>query len=230
VHAQIPALSREIEHAAQTLTVPAARLITAGSVELVDLDAVERLRASQALVVDACRRCVSGSGKTFSLARRPVLFELACALARAWPKDAARGVLIEGVFGVRRPNQSHRARLRVEVGRLRAGLRSLAEIAATPAGFVLLPRAGADAVVLAPPIDGKDAALVALLSDGASWSTSALALALGASQRSVQRDLATLEESRQVRSIGRGRAQRWLAPPLSGFTTTLLLPTMPVTE
>jgi hypothetical protein len=228
--ARIPALSREIEHAARSLTAPAARLMSAGSVRLVDLEAVERLLGSEAFVVDACRRRASGTGKTLSLARRPVLFELACTLARAWPKDATRAALIESVFGVRRSNESHRARLRVEVSRLRAELQGLAEIAATADGFALLPRGGAQAFVLAPPIDGADAALVALLSDGAAWSTSALALALGASQRSIQRGLAALEEGGQVRSLGRGRAQRWVAPPLSGFTTLLLLPALPVTD
>ena len=75
-----------------------------------------------------------------------------------------------------------------------------------------------------PPIDGDQASLVALLSDGTAWSTSALALALGASQRSVQRALVELEAAGRVRSIGRARARRWLAPPLAGFTTILLLP------
>jgi DNA-binding transcriptional ArsR family regulator len=228
--AQIPALSREIEHAARALTAPAARLMLAGSVQLVDLEAVERLRAGKGFVVDACRRCASAGGKTLSFARRPVLFELVCTLARAWPRDASRGVLIESVFGARRPNASHRARLRVEVSRLRAELRGLADIAATPVGFGLLPHAGAEALVLLPPIDGEGAALVALLGDGAAWSTSALALALGASQRSVQRGLAALEEAGQVRAVGRGRSQRWVAPALSGFTTLLLLPALPVTD
>jgi hypothetical protein len=227
--AQVPALSREIENAARALTAPAARLLANGSVELVDLDAVERLRASPHLVVDACRRCVSGPGKTIALARRPVLFELARALARAWPQDASRNAVIEDVFGVRRPNETHRARLRVEVGRLRAELRPLADITATAGGFALHPHADAKVLVLAPPIDGEGAALVALLADGAAWSTSALALALGASQRTVQRGLAALEEAGQVRAVGRGRAQRWLAPPLSGFTTMLLLPALPMT-
>jgi DNA-binding transcriptional ArsR family regulator len=225
--AHIPALSREIERALRALSAPAARLVTAGSVQLVDLEAVERLRSSTAFVVDACRRSVSGAGKTLSLARRPVLFELARALALAWPQDAARAGLIEGVFAVRRANASHRARLRVEVSRLRAELAGLAEVAATPGGFALLPHGGAQALILAPPIEGDAAALVALLGDGMAWSTSALALALRVSQRSVQRGLAALEQAGQVRAVGRGRAQRWVMPPLLGFTTALLLPVLP---
>jgi hypothetical protein len=228
--ARIPALSREIEHATRTLSAPAARLISAGSVRLVTLEDVERLRASKALLVDACRRSVTGGARTWSLARRPVLFALACALARAWPKDATRDALIESVFGVRRANASHRARLRVEVSRLRAGLAGLAEIAATPAGFALVPQGGREALVLTPPIDGEGGALVALLSDGAAWSTSALGLALGTSQRSVQRGLVALEQAGQVRAVGQGRARRWVLPPLVGFTTALLLPALPVTD
>jgi len=228
--AQIPALAREIEHVARALTAPAARLLTAGSVQLVDLEGVERLSAGKTLVVDACRRRISQHGAVVSLARRPVLFELARALARVWPEDVSRSLLIEIVFGVRRANASHRARLRVEISRLRAELAGLAEIAATNTGFLLLPHDGANAVVLAPPIEGEGAALVALLSDGAAWSTSALALAFGSSQRNVQRGLAALEEAGQVRAIGRGRSQRWLAPPLGGFTTTLLLPALPLTD
>jgi DNA-binding transcriptional ArsR family regulator len=107
---------------------------------------------------------------------------------------------------------------------MRALVTTLARIEATPRGFVLEPRLGDAVVVLAPPIDGDQASLVALLADGAAWSTSALALALGASQRTVQRALVELEEAGRVRSIGRARAQRWLAPPLAGFTTILLLP------
>jgi hypothetical protein len=228
--ARIPALSREIEHATRALSAPAARLISAGSARLVTLDDVERLRAAKEFVVDACRRGVSGDGKALSLARRPVLFALACALARAWPKDATREVLIESVFGVRRANASHRARLRVEISRLRAGLSGLAEIAATHDGFQLVPQGGREALVLAPPIDGEGGALVALLSDGLAWSTSALSLALGTSQRSVQRGLAALEQAGQVRAVGQGRAQRWVLPPLIGFTTTLLLPALPLTD
>jgi hypothetical protein len=153
-----------------------------------------------------------------------VLFTLARALAEAWPGDIDRETLIARAFNTRRPNESHRARLRVEIGRLRALVADLASIEATPRGFVLTPRDAREVVVLAPPIDGDQASLVALLSDGAAWSTSALALALGASQRTVQRALMELETAGRVRSIGRARARRWLSPPLAGFTTILLLP------
>jgi hypothetical protein len=157
-----------------------------------------------------------------------VLFTLAQALAEAWPGDVDRNALIASAFRTRDPDETHRARLRVEIGRLRKLAAPLAGIRATERGFALAPRgepAGAvDVAVLLPPIDGEQAALQALLADGAAWSTSALALALGDSQRTVQRALVELEAAGRVRSIGRARAQRWLAPPLAGFTTILLLP------
>jgi DNA-binding transcriptional ArsR family regulator len=158
------------------------------------------------------------------LSRRPVLFALLRTLAEAWPGEAERAVLIERAFGVRRGNSSHRARLRVEMGRLRQELRPLAEVRATARGFTLVPRGAGAVRLLAPPIESSDAAVLALLADGEGWSTSALALALGSSQRTVQRALRILEEAGQVRSVARGRSQRWLSVPLTGFATTLLLP------
>jgi len=175
-------------------------------------------------VIDACRHGLRTRDAWLPLARRPVLFALARTLAEAWPDAADREALIADAFRTRHPDETHRARLRVEIGRLRALVAALAQIEATPRGFVLKPRDQRPAVVLAPPIDGDQASLLALLSDGAAWSTSALALALGASQRTVQRALAELEAEGRVRSIGQARARRWLSPPLAGFTTILLLP------
>jgi hypothetical protein len=158
------------------------------------------------------------------LARRPVLFALLRALAEGWPGDVDRNVLIARVFRTRHPDETHRARLRVEIGRLRGLVAPQLDIEATARGFALAARDDRAVVVLVPPIDGEQASMLALLADGAAWSTSALALALGDSQRTVQRALVELEAAGQVRSIGRARAQRWLSPPLVGFTTTLLLP------
>jgi hypothetical protein len=222
--AGVPALQAEVAEARALLERPAARRLTDGAEQLLRLDEVAALRASDTLVVDACRRGLGVGGTWRPLARRPVLFVLARALAEAWPGDVDREALIEIAFRTRRPDETHRARLRVEIGRLRGLVRNLATIAATPRGFVLQPLHERDVAVLAPPIAGEQGSLVALLSDGAAWSTSALALALGASQRTVQRALAELEAEGRVRSIGRARAQRWLAPPLAGFTTILLLP------
>jgi hypothetical protein len=222
--ARVPALLAEVAEARAALECPAARRLSAGGGQALRLDEVAGLLASGALVVDACRRGLRAGAAWRPLARRPVLFALARALAEAWPGDVEREALIACAFRTRRPDETHRARLRVEIGRLRALVAALARIEATARGFVLKARGGREVVVLAPPIDGDQASLVALLSDGAAWSTSALALALGASQRTVQRALVELEAAGRVRSIGRARARRWLSPPLAGFTTILLLP------
>jgi hypothetical protein len=221
----VPALLAEVAQARAALDRPAARRVFADGEEALRLDQIEALLSSGALVVDACRRGLGAGAAWQPLASRPVLFALACALAEAWPGDVDREILIERAFRTRRPDETHRARLRVEIGRLRALVKALAQIEATARGFVLRPRGEHGVVVLAPPIDGDQASLVALLSDGAAWSTSALALALGASQRTVQRALAELESGGRVRAIGQARSRRWLAPPLAGFTTILLLPT-----
>lgn len=227
--AQVPALQAEVAEARAALDRPAARRLASGGEQALRLDEVSALLASDALVVDACRHGIGAGGQWRPLARRPVLFALARALAEAWPGDVEREALIARVFRTKHPDETHRARLRVEIGRLRALVKPLAAIEATERGFILKPLGGRDVAVLAPPVDGEQASLVALLSDGAAWSTSALALALGASQRTVQRALAELEAGGRVRSMGRARAQRWLAPPLAGFTTILLLPaTLPI--
>lgn len=224
LQAHVPALLAEVAEMRSALERPAARRLSAEGEQTLRLGEVAALLASDALVVDACRRGLGAGDSWQPLARRPVLFSLARALAEAWPGDVDREALIECAFRTRRPDETHRARLRVEIGRLRALVKSLAGIEATARGFILKPRDGRAVAVLAPPIDGEQASLVALLSDGAAWSTSALALALGASQRTVQRALAELEEAGRVRSIGQARARRWLSPPLAGFTTILLLP------
>ncbi|MGV3725578.1 helix-turn-helix domain-containing protein [Hydrogenophaga sp.] len=222
--AGVPALQAEVAQLLNTLEQPAARLRAQGTEQALRLQEVAAWRASGALVLDACRRGVGCGAVWLPLARRPVLFSLAGALAQAWPDDAPRDGLIADAFRTHRPDDTHRARLRVEIGRLRALLKPVARIEATGRGFALRPVQVQEVVTLMPPIAGEQASMLALLSDGAAWSTSGLALALGASQRTVQRALAELQAQGQVRAIGRGRAQRWLAPPLSGFTTILLLP------
>jgi hypothetical protein len=153
-----------------------------------------------------------------------VLFALARALAEAWPEDVSRDALVARAFGLKVADESLRARLRVEVGRLRSKLRTLASVSATKRGFALAPRGAREVVVLARPVEEQHAAVLAFLADGESWSSSALALALDASQRTVQRALDSLAETGKVQSFGRGRARRWMTPPMPGFTTTLLLP------
>ena len=336
--AGIPALRAEVEHAALALRTPVARLLVEGASQPMMLQDVEQLFASDVLVIDACRMSVRQRETVVQLARRPVLFSLARALAEPWPDNAPRDTLIAQAFRTRHADETHRARLRVEIGRLRAVLASLADISATPRGFALMPRdttrvavlthpveepyvfsplplagerlgekaGGAianksqsephtlsptplplrgrgeriakgagpnDALVFSPlpqageglgeraggaianksqsephtlsptplPLRGRGeriaggvglydargvlpAAVLACLSDGESWSSSALALALGTSQRAVQRALEALAAAGKVEPVGRGRARRWMTPVPPGFATALLLP------
>lgn len=222
--AGIPALLAEVANAVQVLSVPAARLIVRGEARVLTLAQVAALFASRSLVVDACRYVVRDAGDVVALTKRPVLFTLARELAASWPHAAPRETLIERAFRVRTSDETFRARLRVEIGRLRRALQGLASIEATERGFALTPQRAREVVVLARPVEEEYAEVLAFLTDGEAWSSSALALALGASQRTVQRALDSLAAAGKIQSFGRGRAQRWVTPPLPGFTTTLLLP------
>jgi hypothetical protein len=222
--AGIPALMAEVDAATRTLHAPAARLLAGGGERLLPLRDVEALLASDTLVVDACRHAVRQRGKAIPLASRPVLFALVRQLAEAWPHDVSRDALVARAFRARHADESYRARLRVELGRLRRALGEVAEVRATGRGFALLPRRAERVAVLAWPVESAHAAVLALLGDGESWSSSALALALGHSQRSVQRALETLATAGTVQSRGHGRARRWMTPLMPGFATTLLLP------
>ncbi len=222
--AAIPALMAEVEALHEALQAPAARLLANGTERMLLLDEVEQLLASRLLIVDDCRHVVRRGGTMVRLARRPVLQGLVRVLAEAWPADVPRDALIARAFRLRSADESQRVRLRVEIGRLRRLLRPLAQIHATARGFVLAPRGKAKVAVLARPVEEKHAGVLALLADGESWSTSALAQALGASQRTVQRTLDALATAGKVQPVGKGRARRWLTAPLRGFTTPLLLP------
>jgi hypothetical protein len=223
--ADIPALTAEVENASLVLNTPAARLIANGAERTLLLEDVEALQTSERVVViDACRYGVRAAGQAVSLASRPVLFELARVLGEGWPADVPRDVLLARAFGAKLADESHRARLRVEIGRLRSKLRTLATISATKSGFQLAPCRAREVVVLARPVEDEHGAVLAFLADGESWSSSALALALGTSQRSVQRALDALAAAGKVQAFGRARARRWMTPPVPGFTTTLLLP------
>jgi hypothetical protein len=222
--ARIPALAAEVEAAWSVLRSPAARLRAGGAERSIALDEVEAVLQSGALVVDACRYLVRQEATAVSLTTRPVLFALARTLGEAWPRDASRDTLLAQAFAARMVDESHRGRLRVEIGRLRKAMRELADVDATPRGFVLKPRGRQEVVVLEQPVDDEHAAVLALLADGEAWSSSALAVALTTSQRSVQRALDALGALGKAQSFGRGRARRWTTPPLPGITTTLLLP------
>lgn len=222
--AGIAALTAEVESASRVLDTPAARLIARGEERLLLLDEVETLFGSGVLVVDACRHALRAGQGIVPLGSRPVLFALARTLAEVWPADADRGALLARAFRARHADDSHRARLRVEIGRLRTALRGLADIRATKQGFALVPAGSGGIAVLAPPVEGEHAAVLACLADGEAWASSALALALGTSQRSVQRALDALAAMGKVQSVGQGRARRWMTPPVPGFPTSLLLP------
>ncbi len=222
--AGIPALTAEVDGASRLLDTPAARLIARGDIRPILLDDVEALQGSKAIVIDACRHVVRHKKTELSLATRPVLFTLARTLGEAWPADVTRETLLARAFGARHADDSHRARLRVEIGRLRKVLAPIADVNATKSGFILAPHIAREVVVLARPVEEQHAATLALLADGESWSSSALALALGTSQRSIQRTLETLASDNKVQSLGRGRARRWTSPSLPGLATMLLLP------
>jgi hypothetical protein len=222
--AGIAALAAEVESASAQLRAPAARLVRRGEARPLLLEEVEAVLASGALVVDELRHVVRNAGREVPLATRPVLFLLAQALAEVWPGDAGRDELVARAFRAKHADESYRARLRVEMGRLRKELRGFADVEATPRGFALLPRGASDVLVLARPVEERHAHVLAFLSDGELWSSSALALALGTSQRSVQRALDDLAANGKVQPIGRARARRWMAPAMPGITTTLLLP------
>src|SRR6202045_2619176 len=222
--ADIPALTAEVESASIVMNTTAAPLIARGEERPLLLEEVEALLASGAFIVDACRHVVRDAGMVVSLATRPVLFALARALGEAWPGDVPRSTLVARAFRAKHADESHRARLRVEVGRLRVELRMLADVSATKRGFTLAPRRAREVVVLAPPVEEQHATVLAFLADGESWSSSALAIALGASPRTVQRALDALAAAGKVQSFGRGPARRWTIPSVPGFPSTLLLP------
>lgn len=222
--AGIPALEAEVMHAIEALNAPAARVVVRDDEQLISLAGVEALHASDRLIIDACRHSVYVNGNRVPLASRPILFKLAFALGRAWPCDTTRAQLIGEIFRIRHIDESHKARLRVEMGRLRKALRGLADITATTRGFMLQPSAGRAVTLLARPIEETHAPLLALLADGDLWSSSAMALALHMPQRNVQRALRLLAQAGKVQWVGQGRARRWMMPSLPGITTILLLP------
>jgi hypothetical protein len=224
LRARVPALAAEVESAFAVLRAPAARSIVRGGEKILRLDEIETLFVSTSLIVDANRYVVRDRRNVVSLARRPVLFALARVLGEHWPDDVPRDVLVATAFRGKRVDESYRSRLRVEIGRLRKELRSLADIVATSRGFILVPHRGAEVVVLAQPFDAKHADVLALLGDGERWSSSSIAVALGTGQRTMQRALDALAAVGKVQAFGHGRARRWTTPPIPGFATTLLLP------
>jgi DNA-binding winged helix-turn-helix (wHTH) protein len=221
--AAIPALVREVARVQEGLLAPAARLISRGHVRVLPLLEVERVLAKATWLVDGCRRELRCAARQVSFVRKPVLLELLCCLAEDWPQVVPRERLIERGFGARRSNETHRARLRVELGRLRRLLSGSGSVQAEGSGYRLVAAVSGNqgVQVLLPPSAGEHAALLALLGDGVSWPSSALAIALGASQRTLQRALLSLEESGSVVGRGQGRARRWAVAPLCALPPQL---------
>lgn len=222
------ALKVEVDRALRAFEAPAARLVARDGERLLRLGEVEALIASDALVIDACRQLVRHRTASVSLAGRPVLFALVRSLGESWRGDASREELLLRAFRARQADESHRARLRVEIGRLREAVRPLAKISATERGFLLEPHEADQVAVLAPPVESRHGEVLALLADGEAWSSSALALALDVSPRTVQRALDALAENGEVECFGQGRARRWIAAGVPGFPTSLLLPAVGV--
>lgn len=220
---RIPALIAEVARAQQIFDAPVARMHGTANDRVLRLADVDALFASDALVVDACNRRVRQSTQVVSLATRPVLFALARALGEAWPNDVPRDALIARAFGSALTDDSHRQRLRVEIARLRAAVAQLVEVQATTRGFMFVVAPPQEVVVMVPADDQPHAAVLALLADGEAWSTSALALALDESQRTIQRALSQLAGAGAAQSFGNGRARRWITSPLAGFATHLSL-------
>lgn len=238
VETRIASLVAEVAQARSRLAEPVARQVGVPDAPPLTLPEVEALLATGDIVVDASRGVIQrheqaaplAARTTIALASRPVLFTLARALAEAWPADVARETLIRRAFRGRDAEASWRARLRVEIGRLRTALAPLARVArvvATSRGYRLETRDEATVIVLAPLDESRHGTVLALLADGEAWSSSALALALGQSARTVQRALEQLAAEARVQALGRGRARRWITPSVPGFPTALLLPLPP---
>jgi tetratricopeptide (TPR) repeat protein len=219
--ARILPLLAEIERAQQALDSPVATLSTNSQERTLTRAELCTRSDRNELLIDAARKRIQSGDAAVELRSRPVLFALLLTLAERFPAGAARGELITNAFGMKRGSDSLRARLRVELARLRRLLRPFASIEATDLGFRL--RTEARVAVVKPLKSGPDDAVLALLVDGEAWPTSALATALGTSQRSVQRSLNALSARGAVRAFGRGRMQRWRLALASDSATSLLL-------
>jgi tetratricopeptide (TPR) repeat protein len=221
--AAIPALVSEVARIRDHYEGPTAVITSRGQARIASFCEVCALGRSAEVVIDGGGRELRSSGEQVTFARRPVLFELLRVLADAWPGAVSRDALIARVFGARRPNESHRIRLRVEVGRLRKVVRPRLGVVAKGPGYALSATA---AVVLVMPLEESPASrLLSLMHGGEAWSASSLALALDVSERTVQRSLRDLHSAGKVGPTGNGRGRRWVR--LFEIPTDLLLPPRP---
>lgn len=221
-----PLLERALDGLERELTLPVARTLRAGVLRGADVSVIEELSRGEVLLVDACRRLVVEGRVAIPLARRPVLFAVLLVLARAWPEAVPRDELAARAFDVRRVNASHRARLRVEVGRLRKLLDGpAAEPTATAEGYVLSSKR--EVVVLLPPTDDEGVSIALLLGDGASWTAQGLAEHAGISRRTAQRALSALVDGGAAVRTGRGKDVRYARPGTPIASRMLLLGLVP---
>jgi len=218
--AAIPALVSEVARIRDHYEGPTAVITSRGKARTASFCEVCALGRSADVVIDGGGREVRSSGDCISFARRPVLFELLRILAEAWPEAVSRDLLIKRAFGARRLNESHRIRLRVEVGRLRKFVRRRLAVIAKEPGYALFAN---HEVALVMPLEESPASRVlSLMHGGEPWSASSLALALGVSERTVQRSLGELQSAGKVGATGNGRGRRWVR--LFEIPTDLLLP------
>jgi len=221
-------LARALVAIEQELSLPIARTLRGGVLRDADLFAIEDASRGEVLLVDACRRLAIAGRVTIPLARRSVLFALLLVLGRAWPASVPRDELAARAFDAHRVNASHRARLRVEIGRLRKLMDGLAaEPVATADGYVLSSKR--DVVVLLPPSEDEVARIALLLGDGASWSAQGLAEHAGVSKSTAQRALGALVESGGAIRTGTGKDVRYTRPGTPIASRMLLLGLVPRT-
>ncbi len=221
-----PMLARALVALEAELSLPIARIQHAGALRDADLYAIEASSSGEVLLVDACRRLAFARRGDVSFARRPVLFAILLVLARAWPASVPRDALAAKAFDVRRVNDSHRMRLRVEVGRLRKELKHVeAEPIASDDGYRLASTC--DVAVLLPPDDDDATRVALLLRDGAAWSVRGLAEHAGVSKSTAQRALDALVETGGAVRSGRGKDVRYTHPGTPIASRMLLLGLVP---
>lgn len=219
-------LARALVAIEQELTRPIARLVRGGRTQEADLFVIEEASRGEVLLVDGCRRIAIGGRVIVPLARRPVLFALLLELARAWPAPVPRDELAGRAFDVRRVNESHRSRLRVELGRLRKLVVDLGvEPTAAEAGYVLASKR--EVALLLPPSDDDAARIALLLGDGASWTARAVAEHAGVSKSTAQRALGALVASGAAVRTGTGKDVRYTRPGTPIASRMLLLGLLP---
>lgn len=219
VSAADPMLWSEIARALAALDEPVVVAIERREETRMDMLAVEAIvtpppmGGDRRFVVDSPAGVLIGpDGERRSLRAKPALLALLVALARSHPDAVEWKALASSVMSAPRPNESHRARLKVELGRLRRMLPSGTAIRSLGGGAWTLETA-ASVVTLVPLLRrAPEERALTLLSDGRAWRAKDLAEALEMGPRVMQRDLAALAARGVVRQTGRGPTTRWYVP------------------